>query len=353
MTGPDTPDRPTPADDHPGCGALPGTDGTAARSADPATVPMDPAPRVRRRPVPEIVANTLRGGLIGMVEAMPGVSGGTVALVVMIYERLIASATNAIAGVWELVSGLWRGPAVRSSGLGRLATVEWLLLGPLAVGMVLGLLTMSRFMEFLLHEHPVYMRAAFFGMVAVSLLVPIRLAGRFRPRDWVSFVVVALVAAVAVSLPPQNIAVNPVTILLCAAVAVCALALPGLSGSFILLSLGIYAPTIEAVNDRDLGYLGLFFLGAATGGVLIVLGLRKLLATRHHVTMVVITGLMAGGLRALWPWQDENRDFVTIPAAEVLPVLGLVLAGGLLVGIGVWLERRFAKDPQTDTGRRV
>ncbi|GHD10154.1 DUF368 domain-containing protein [Zhihengliuella salsuginis] len=298
------------------------------------------APPVKRRAVPEVAANVLRGGLIGAVEVMPGVSGGTVALVVMIYERLIASASAAIAGLFLLVSGLFRGAAVRRRGLERLREVDWLLVLPLVIGMGAAILTMSRVMESLVEDHPVLMRAAFFGMVLVSLLIPIRMAGDWRMRDWLYLAVAALVTAFAVSLPTAPLEITPLTIMGCAAIAVCALALPGLSGSFLLLALGLYEPTLEAVNNRDLGYLGLFLVGAATGGVLIILGLRRLLRTRHHVTMVVITGLMAGGLRALWPWQDEARNVVPIEPGTLGPVIGLAIAGAVVVGIGVWAESR-------------
>lgn len=297
-------------------------------------------PAVKRRAAPEVVANVLRGGLIGAVEVMPGVSGGTVALVVMVYERLIASASAAIAGLFLLVTGLVRGADVRRRGLGRLREVDWLLVVPLVVGMGAAILTMSHVMESLVENHPTLMRAAFFGMVLVSLLIPIRMAGHWRGRDWLYLVLAAVVTAVAVSLPSAPLQITPLTIMGCAAIAVCALALPGLSGSFLLLTLGLYEPTLAAVNNRDFGYLGLFLVGAATGGVLIILGLRRLLRTRHHVTMVVITGLMAGGLRALWPWQDEARNVVPVEPGTLIPALGLALAGAVVVGIGVYLERR-------------
>lgn len=293
-----------------------------------------------RRPVPEIVANVLRGGLIGAVETMPGVSGGTVALVVMIYERLIASASAAITGAFLLLTGLFRGAEVRARGLAKLREVDWLLVIPLVVGMGAAILTMSRVMESLVENHPVQMRAAFFGMVVVSLLIPIRLAGTWRARDWLYGIVATVLTALAVSLPSSPLEVTPVTIMICAAIAVCALALPGLSGSFLLLALGMYEPTLGAVNDRDFGYLGLFIIGAATGGVLIVLGLRRLLRTHHHVTMVVVTGLMAGGLRALWPWQDEARNIVPVEDGTLGGVIALAVAGAVVVGVGVWAERR-------------
>ena len=293
-----------------------------------------------RRPLPEIAANLVRGGLIGAVETMPGVSGGTVALAVMIYERLIASASSLIVGVYQVLAGLVRGAAARREGVRRLGQVDWLLVVPLLAGMIAGILAMSQVMEDLSANHPVLMRAAFFGMVLVSLLIPIRLAGRWRRRDAAYAVLAALIAGIGVSLPPQTLEVTPLTIVVCAAVAGCALALPGLSGSFLLLALGLYEPTLAAVNNRELGYLGLFMIGAAVGGVVIVLGLRKLLAVRHHLTMVVITGLMAGGLRALWPWQDESRNVVAAEPATLLPVVALALGGALIVGLGVWAELR-------------
>lgn len=271
---------------------------------------------------------------------MPGVSGGTVALAVMIYERLIASASSLIVGVYQVLAGIVRGAAARREGVSRLRQVDWLLVVPLLVGMIAGILVMSQVMEDLSANHPVLMRAAFFGMVLVSLLIPIRLAGRWRRRDAAFSVLAALIAGIGVSLPPQTLEVTPLTIIACAAVAVCALALPGLSGSFLLLALGLYEPTLAAVNNRELGYLGLFMIGAVVGGVVIVLGLRKLLAVRHHLTMVVITGLMAGGLRALWPWQDESRNVVAADPATVLPVVALALGGALIVGLGVWAELR-------------
>ncbi|WP_257998277.1 DUF368 domain-containing protein [Zhihengliuella halotolerans] len=308
------------------------------------TTPKQAPSLERRAAVPQVVANVLRGGLIGAVEVMPGVSGGTVALVVMIYERLIASASAAIAGFFLLVTGLVRGAEVRRRGLSRLREVDWLLIVPLVIGMGAAILTMSHVMESLVENHPTLMRAAFFGMVLVSLLIPIRMAGDWRMRDWLYFALATIVTAIAVSLPSAPLEITPLTIMGCAAIAVCALALPGLSGSFLLLALGLYEPTLEAVNNRDFGYLGLFLVGAATGGVVIILGLRRLLRTRHHVTMVVVTGLMAGGLRALWPWQDEARNIVAVEPGSLAPVIALAVAGAVVVGVGVWLEHRLSSN---------
>jgi putative membrane protein len=126
-----------------------------------------------------------------------------------------------------------------------------------------------------------------------------------------------------------------------AALAVCALALPGVSGSFLLLSIGMYEPTIAAVNNRDLAYLAAFALGAGLGLASFVLMLQWLLSHRPRVTLVVLTGLMAGSLRALWPWQDDDRTLLA-PEDDVLAVIGLALAGAAVILVLVWVERRLA-----------
>ncbi|MEE1622377.1 DUF368 domain-containing protein [Zafaria sp. Z1313] len=309
--------------------------------------------RRKARPAVEILLNALRGLLIGAVETMPGVSGGTVALVVKVYERLIDSATALLGGLVLLTTSLWKDKEHAARGRARLREVEWLLVAPLLAAMLVGAVTMADVMETLLHEHPVMVRAAFFGMVAASLLIPVRLAGTWRLRDVAISVAGAVLAGFAVSLPPQTLEPTPLIIVVTAAVAVCALALPGLSGSFLLLSFGMYEPTLSAVNNRDFGHLAWFFGGAALGGVAIVFFLRWLLHHYHHATMVVVTGLMAGGLRALWPWQDEDRNFVAAGAGEAFPAGILALAGAGIVLLAIWLEARHTAKARAEAEARV
>jgi putative membrane protein len=125
-----------------------------------------------------------------------------------------------------------------------------------------------------------------------------------------------------------------------AAVAVCALVLPGISGSYLLLALGMYAPTLAAVNNRDFGYLGSFVLGAILGLAAFVSGLKWLLAHKRKLTLIVMTGLMVGSLRALWPWQSEAGELI---AASPNPVteLAFFATGTLIVVVLIFAERRF------------
>jgi putative membrane protein len=126
-----------------------------------------------------------------------------------------------------------------------------------------------------------------------------------------------------------------------AAFAVCALVLPGISGSYLLLALGMYAPTLAAVNDRDFGYLGTFVLGAILGLASFVSLLQWLLANKLKMTMVVMTGLMVGSLRALWPWQSETGAILNPAASVGLELLMFGLGSAIVFGLIV-IERRIA-----------
>jgi putative membrane protein len=137
---------------------------------------------------------------------------------------------------------------------------------------------------------------------------------------------------------------------LAAAVAICALVLPGVSGSFLLLSFGLYEPTLQAVNDRDLFYLGAFAIGAIIGLGSFVTLLKWLLAHRAAITLAILTGLMVGSLRALWPWESENRDLLA-PTEAVGSALLMALAGVLVVVVLLVVERRLGMtEEQEDKG---
>ncbi|MEX5303087.1 DUF368 domain-containing protein [Kocuria sabuli] len=293
MTPSSSPDRPSTPPPATTAGTTPG--GTAAAGA--------PAGEVRR----SIPGNVVRGALIGVVETVPGVSGGTVALVVGIYDELINSAGHVVSAGKRALLGPDRTAGVKHH-LGR---VHWRIVVPVVIGMVAALLTVAGPMSHLVEEYPVTMRALFFGMVLASVGVPLRLAGgALRARDAVVVALAAVVAFVLVSIPPTTVSPAPVLVVLAAMVAVSALLLPGLSGSFLLLTIGLYQPTLRAVDELDLGYLSLFFLGAALGMVVIVKGLQWLLDHHHRVTMLALTGLMLGALRTLWPWQLEDRTLL-------------------------------------------
>ncbi|WP_336921720.1 DUF368 domain-containing protein [Aquipuribacter sp. SD81] len=311
--------------------------------SEPRTRP-DPAARGGRTDLSypaRLPGYLLGGGLVGAAEVVPGVSGGTLALVVGLYDRLITGADHVVRAVLALVRG--RTTQARE----ELRQVHWSVLLPVGVGMVAAVVLGAAVIEPLLEEYPVGMRALFFGFIAASVLVPLRMAGGARGvRDWAVLVAAAIAAALLTGLPPSGVS-DPFLplVALAAAVAVCALVLPGVSGSFFLLSVGLYDRTISAVNDRDVAYLGVFALGAMLGLASFVRVVRWLLARHRHVTLLAMAGLMVGSLRALWPWQTEDRGLLgpADGAGGVLGVVAIAVGGAVVVLALTALDARLSR----------
>jgi putative membrane protein len=287
-----------------------------------------------------LFVDLIRGGLIGVAEVIPGVSGGTIALIVGIYRTVIDAIADVVLAGRQLVGLAPGGP---SGAVRTFRGLPWRLLIPVGVGMVAMVVIGAAVVEPLLEEYPVQMLALFFGLVLAGIWVPAHMVHRgagWRP----SYVAAALVAAVVLffvtGLPPATIEnPNPIIVMVAAAVAICALVLPGVSGSFLLLSIGLYEPTIQAVNDRNLLYLGAFAIGAIIGLGAFVTLLKWLLAHRAGITLAVLTGLMFGSLRALWPWQTEDRDLLA-PDSLLVPALLVGALGAGFVVVLLLVERR-------------
>lgn len=300
----------------------------------PAAAPADTDLPRHRNPL----GNLLRGALIGVVETVPGVSGGTVALVTGIYDELIEAGHRITAAARRLVTGPERVAGARE----QLRGVNWLLVLPLLVGMAAAVLTVAGPVAGLVESHPETMRALFLGLVAGSVLVPVRLSGgAWRGAELGLFAIGAVGGLLLTSLPSTSLEPSPWVVAPAAAIAVCALVLPGVSGSFLLLSVGLYQPTLQAVDQRDLGYIAWFGLWALVGLVVIVKLMRILLTRHHRGTMVVLAGVMIGALRSLWPWQDASGALLG-PGADWPLMLLLGLVGVAAVQLLVLVESRLA-----------
>ena len=287
--------------------------------------------------------NLGRGALMGSAEVVPGVSGGTLALIVGIYQTLINSIADLVLSVRQLV-GLAPGKASTKTAVSTFKSLPWRLLIPVAIGMGAAVILGAKLIEPLLDEQPIAMKALFFGLVIAGTYVPAHMVtkvGGWSP----SFVLLGLISAVFVffltGLPQGNMA-DPslIVVFFSALIAICALVLPGVSGSFLLLTVGMYDPTIAAVNDRNFTYLIVFALGAILGLAIFVSLLKWLLENRARVTLVIITGLMLGSLRALWPWQGPERELLA-PTDQIGIALLLFIAGAAFVTILLALERKF------------
>jgi putative membrane protein len=285
--------------------------------------------------------NFLRGGLIGIAEIIPGVSGGTVALITGVYTRIINSASDAVRG-FLLLFGFSK-PKLEEAGA-RFKAMSWALLIPLVIGMVIAIFAAAGVVEPLLEQYPTLTRALFAGLIAASLIVPIRLSGTRWGIGEYALAALAAAAAFALTSIPRALDATPnfFVIVAAAAVAVCALVLPGVSGSYLLLAMGMYAPTLAAVNNFDLGYLGTFVLGAILGLAVFVSLLQWLLSHRRRLTLVVMTGLMVGSLRALWPWQSESGELMA-PGTSFVNELAFLALGVIVVAALIFAERRLLR----------
>lgn len=307
------------------------------------------APETARPTRGEFAANLVRGGLIGVAETIPGVSGGTIALVTGVYSRLIAAAKNLTDIGSALVSrGDWRAAARR---------VDWWLLLPIGLGVVLMVFAIAGLMESFVTEQPVASNALFMGMIAMSVLIPFLeitpgslRGGRARLGAAGLFALGAVVVFVLTSLPRGEVSDPSLPMVFgAAAVAVCALVLPGVSGSFFLLVVGLYAATMSAVDNLDIGYLAVFAAGAVFGLVSFVRILEWVLANHHTTAMVLAAGLMFGSLRALWPWQTESGG--ALPIGDDWPLaLGLFVTGAAVVAVVAAVQRRqYSVDAAVDS----
>lgn len=294
-----------------------------------------------KSPLLQLILNFVRGVLIGIAEIIPGISGGTIALITGVYSRIINSAAEAYKGL-ALLATFSKKNFVQAGA--RFRSMSWSMLIPMLIGMVIALFAAAGVVEPLLELYPTFTKALFAGLIAASLAVPIRLSGGKWGITEYAVALVAAAAAFAFTSIPRGADLEPGFFLIAgsAAIAVCALVLPGVSGSYLLLALGMYAPTIAAVNDRDFGYLGTFVLGAIVGLGAFVGLLQWLLQHKTRVTLVVMSGLMIGSLRALWPWQSETGEILA-PTSNGLVELGLFATGALVVAALIFAEKKLIR----------
>ncbi|HWH37598.1 MAG TPA: DUF368 domain-containing protein [Candidatus Limnocylindrales bacterium] len=292
-------------------------------------------------PVRRLIGNYARGLLMGGADVIPGVSGGTVALIVGIYERLI-HAIRLGASAMLSAARLDIDEARRKFG-----EVEWLLVLPLGAGILTALVIGARIIPPLLEQHPEPVYALFFGLIVGSVVVPYRRIEVVGRTEVLLVALAAVAAFVLVGIPPQEIA-DPslVYVFLSAAVAICAMILPGVSGAFLLHVLGIYTTSLDALRNLDLAYVGVFVAGAVVGLGSFARVLEWLLVHRHAMTMAVLTGLMIGSVRALWPWQDADRALLAPPdVASFGAMAGLAALGFVLVSALIWYGGRRVERP--------
>lgn len=295
-----------------------------------------------------------KGMAMGAADVVPGVSGGTIAFITGIYDRLIAAIA---ACTPNKLLGLARG-RFRETW----TAIDGAFLFTLLAGVLTSILSLARLITYLLDAHPERLWSFFFGLIVVSTLIIGRQIERWNLWSILAALAGAGFAYVITVAVPLQLPPTPWVIFLGASVAICAMILPGISGSFILLLLGLYANVLAAVRSLDMTVILVFVAGCVAGLLSFSRLLKWLLGHARNVTLAFLTGLLVGSLNKVWPWKQtltwrENSAGEQIPLmqANVGPgqfelltgqashwpsALALMLFGVLLVMFLEWWGRR-------------
>lgn len=294
-----------------------------------------------------VLLSTARGFVMGAADIVPGVSGGTIALIFGIYERLIASVR---AGSSALGHALKADIPGFKKWFGR---VDWAFIIPLGVGILVAIAALAHLLERLLVEQAVLMSALFMGLVAGSVVVA---WGMLRAREtrhvWIAvavatavFLFLGLRSGTSEDSIGQLADPELWAFFLAGALAICAMILPGISGSFILVLLGMYGPLLAAVTSRDFLTLTVFTVGAVVGLAVFSQVLHRALTNHHDLVIAGLVGLMAGSLRVLWPWPNGvDSTVLGMPDGQILAATLIAVAAVAIVII----VSRFAQRLETE-----
>ena len=301
-----------------------------------------------------------KGMAMGAVDVVPGFSGGTMAMITGIYDKLLASLAAMPTAILLFFRGRI-GQAWQACNASFLSAV--------LLGVVTSIFTLAKLISYLMDEHPVPLWAFFFGLVLVSVYLVGREVGSWRANRLASLGAGLALALWITLAAPLQLTADPLTLFLAGAIAISAMILPGISGSFILVLLGLYPAVLGAVKNFDLPVLLVFCAGCALGLLSFSKVLSWLLSHKRDLTLAFLTGLLVGSLGKVWPWKQTltwqtNRHGESFPleqvnlwpwqfadisgeSAQLLLAMSLSLLAVMLV-LGVeWLARRRQSDVES------
>lgn len=266
----------------------------------------------------------LRGFCMGAADIVPGVSGGTMAFILGIYEELI-----------ESIALLGRKPfwndVVHGNIRGALARPNWGFLIALGIGILTAAALLAGPLEHALETTPMMVWSFFFGLVFASTFVVAARVRNWNARTIFATVAGCIAAYILVGLVPVDTPEAPWFLVLCGAITICATILPGVSGAFLLVLLGKYEFVLSAVNNRDITPIAYIGIGAVVGIILFSQVLGWLFAKYHDVTVALLTGLMIGSLRKIWPWKLETINILPEWNTGTAHILALMVLGTVVV----------------------
>jgi putative membrane protein len=281
-----------------------------------------------------------RGFTMGSFEIVPGISGGTMALILGIYEELIDSVKAVLNR--EAIRLLLRFKVRRALDL-----IPWKFLLSLAIGIFAAVFTVSHLIEWVLERYPSLIWAFFFGLVTASTFVVSRRVKKWGIAPALGTLLGAAGVYTLVGLVPTETPNTWWFWFLSGAVAICGLVLPGMSGSFLMVLLNKYEQLLSAVTHQEFGTLLLVIAGAGVGVVTLAQVLGWLLKKYHDTTVAVLIGMLIGSLRKLWPWQAAmaQADPLPKPWDVVLPLILILVAIAFILAMHAWVSQIEKKSP--------
>ncbi|MEP3836801.1 MAG: DUF368 domain-containing protein [Algibacter sp.] len=238
---------------------------------------------------------SFKGLAMGAADAVPGVSGGTIAFISGIYEELISSISNVNGSLFK---------TLLSNGLNtfwKQANGNFLL--ALLTGIIISFVSFMKLAKFLLEHHPVLIWSFFFGLIVASIYFVGKQITKWNLGIIVALIIGAAIAFYISKLPSLGTNENPWFLFIAGAIAICAMILPGISGSFILIILGAYKTLSNAIHDLDIKKIIIFTTGAIIGLLSFSHVLKWLFKHYHNITLAVLTGFIFGSLNKVWPWK--------------------------------------------------
>lgn len=255
---------------------------------------------------------SLKGVAMGAADAVPGVSGGTIAFISGIYEELISTISNINVQLFKTL--FQKGIIPFWKALNGNFIVA--LLG----GIVVSFVSFMKIAKYLLEHHPVLIWSFFFGLIIASIYFVGKQITKWNIGTIVALILGTLIAYYISTLPSMENSESPYFLFIAGAIAICAMILPGISGSFILIILGAYKTLSDAIHDIDLKKIVLFALGAVFGLLSFSHVLKWLFKHYHNVTLALLTGFIFGSLNKVWPWKETLSWYTNSKGIE-LPLI--------------------------------
>ncbi|MBW2335125.1 MAG: DUF368 domain-containing protein [Deltaproteobacteria bacterium] len=268
----------------------------------------------------------IKGFLMGAANVIPGVSGGTMALILGIYEELINAIRSINLKFVRLITIL----NIKEA----LSSVSWPFLLPVGLGVLLATFSLAEVLSWLLDRYPVIVWSFFFGLIVSSVITVSRVIKQWRILTIVAIVVGTIIAYGLFGVIPVSTPSAPWFIFVSGFIAICAMILPGISGAYILVLLGKYHYILKALNNKDFFTLFIIGAGALVGLISFAQILGWLLKKYHDLTMAILIGLMCGSLRKIWPWKETVTTFIDSHGKEIPSLQSNIIPSSFTIEVG-------------------